>query len=445
MRCVPKFLRAVAAAAAILAAGAACAQGPRPAPDATAAPAWLATARPLTRGPEDYEALAAAARGKRFVLLGEDTHGTSEFYLERARITERLIRDGAVSAVAIEADWPEVERVNRYVRGLSNETAEQALGDLREFPRWMWRNTEFLGFVERLRTHNQTLPPEQRVGLYGMDVQNLGAAIASVLAYLDRTDPAAAARARSSYRCFPREGGSEEAYGLLARRPKASCEEQARTVLAEFVTKTAPADPVQAEALFMAASAAANVVGAEAYIRAQYAGTLAWNVRDRAMAAAVESMARHGGRLRDRPGQVVAWAHNTHVGDARATDARYRGEINLGQVLREQAAAATLLVGFLTHGGTVIAAEEWDQPGRRRDLRPALPGSWSAAFRELGRGDVVVPTAGAGPTTGVLERAVGVIYLPQQERQSHYFEADLTRQFDWVVYIDTSRAVTPLR
>jgi erythromycin esterase-like protein len=309
----------------------------------------------------------------------------------------------------------------------------------------MWRNAEFQGFVERLRAYNQALPPERRVGLYGMDVQNLGAAIASVRAYLDRTDPAAAARARVQYRCFPREGRSEEAYGLAARRPKSTCEEQARTVLAEFVTRTVPTDPAAAEALFMAASAAANVVGAEAYIRAQYAGVLAWNVRDRAMAAAVESIARHGDRLTGRPGQVVAWAHNTHVGDARATDARYRGEINLGQVLREQAAPATLLVGFLTGGGTVIAAEEWDRPGRRLELRPPLPGSWAAALRALGRGDVVLTTTGAGPTTGVLERAVGVIYLPQQERRSHYFEADLTRQFDWVVYIDTSRAVTPLR
>jgi erythromycin esterase-like protein len=434
----------------VLAAVCGCSSAGETAPEAPAASAsgWLETARPLSGTTGDYDPLLAQARGRRFVLLGEDTHGTREFYLERARITERLIGEGAVTAVAIEADWPEVERLNRYVRGLSEETVDEALGELREFPRWMWRNAEFRDFVVRLRAHNLRQPPERRVGLYGMDVQNLGGAIASVVAYLDSTDPAAAARARAQYRCFPRRGRSTEAYGIASRRPAASCAEEAQAVLQDLAPRRLPADRAGSEALFSAASAAASVVGAEAYIRAQYAGVLSWNVRDRAMADAVESIARHGARLAGSEGQVVVWAHNTHVGDARATDAPRRGELNLGQLMRERQGEAAYLVGFLTYQGTVVATREWGEPGFVRPLRPALPRSWSAVLHELGRGNLLLLATDAGaaarPARPVLERAVGVIYLPEDERRSHYFEAELARQFDAVVFIDQSRAVTAL-
>ena len=439
-------VRALAASAAILTSGCSSAQAALEA-RSEAAPAWLQSARPLTGAPDDYDPLLSLARGRRFVLLGENTHGTREFYLERARITERLIGQGGVTAVAIEADWPEVERLNRYVRGLSDESVDQALADLREFPRWMWRNAEFRDFVQRLRAHNLQQPPERRVGVYGMDVQNLGGAIASVLAYLDRADPAAAARARSQYRCFPRQGRNTEAYGLASRRPSASCAEAAQAVLAEFARLPRPPGRAESEALFSGVSAAVSVIGAEAYIRAQYAGVLAWNVRDRAMADAVENVARHGAGLTGAEGQVVVWAHNTHVGDARATEMTRRGEVSLGQVLRERRGEAALLVGFLTHRGTVVAAREWDQPGLARELRPALANSWSGALHRLGRGDLLVipDKAAPSPAKPILERAVGVIYQPQRERMSHYFEAQLSRQFDAVIYLDRTRAVTPLR
>ncbi len=438
--------------AALLGAGAvACAPSAEvdaPAAPSTATASPPAGVLPLTGGPGDYAGLVAEAQRRPFVLLGENTHGTREFYQHRARITEALVRTGGVSALAIEADWPEVERLNRYVRALSDESVDEALSDLHAFPEWMWRNAEFRELVEQLRAYNLEQPAGRRVGVYGMDVQALYPSIESVQRYLDRTDPPAAARVRAHYRCFTRHGRTMEAYGPASRRPASACQDEARAVLEELGRRALPSERSAAEALFAAAGAAAAVVGAEAYVRAQYAGVLSWNVRDRAMADLVDSIARHGAKLRGEPGQVIVWAHNTHVGDARATDAVRRGEISLGQVMRERRGPEQVfLLGLLTYAGQVMAAREWDRPGFVRELRPALPESWSGALHALGHGDLLLhpPPASLGQPSGPrLERAVGVIYQPATERLSHYFEADLSRQFDAVIYVERTSAVTPL-
>jgi hypothetical protein len=329
MRSPLQFLPVIATAAAILGSGAACAQDPRPEAKAPTVTSWLASARPLTRGPDDYESLATAARGKRFVLLGEDTHGTAEFYLERARITERLIRDGAVTAVAIEADGPEVERVNRYVRGLSDETWNRRSATCASFPRGCGAMRS-----SRVRRAAQGAQPGAPARTSGRALRHgraePGRRDRFGAGYLDRTDPAAAARARVQYRCFPREGRSEEAYGLAARRPKSTCEEQARTVLAEFVTRTVPTIPPPPKPCSWPPPPPPMSLGRRLISAPSTRGC--W------LGTSATAHGRRGrehrtsrGRLTGRPGQVVAWAHNTHVGDARATDARYRGEINLGQ------------------------------------------------------------------------------------------------------------------
>jgi erythromycin esterase-like protein len=401
----------------------------------------------LTGAAADYDPLLAAIGDSRFVLLGESTHGTREFYVERGRITERLVRERGALAVAIEGDWPDADRLSRYVRGIgSDRTAAEALSDFERFPTWMWRNTEFAGFVERLRAYNLTQPPARRVGLYGMDVQNLFEGQEAAVDWLARHDPPAAARARVQYRCFASYRADSTRYGEAARRPARACERQAAAVLAEFKGRPQPADPEAAEALFSARRSAATVVAAEAYFRAAYAGAYSWNVRDRHMADAVGEIAAHVEALSGRSGPVVVWAHNTHVGDARNTAMAQRGELSMGQLLRDRHRA--FLVGFLTHSGTVMAASEWDAPGRAQALRPALPESYSGLLHAGGLrrsllvfGQSPASAALAGPR---LERAVGVVYQPKTERVSHYFDAQLSRQFDAVVYLDRTRAVTPL-
>ena len=406
---------------------------------------------PLTGANSDYDALLRAIGGARFVLLGEPTHGTQEYYRERARISERLVRERGFGAVLIEGDWSPAFRVNRYVRGLgSDRDAGQALSGFRNFPQWMWPNTAFRDFVERLRTYNLTLPPERRVGVYGMDVYDLFDAQEAVTAYLTRADPAAAARARASYRCFAPHNRSTSSYGEAARRASQSCEKQAAAVLADVRRLPRPAGAASAEDHFAAVRSAASVAAGEEYFRTAYAGSMAWNVRDQHMARNVEETAQHVARMRGGEGKVAVWAHNSHNGDARATFAVRRGELNLGQLMRQRHGADSFLTGFFTYGGRVRAAPEWDAPSRVYDLKPALADSNSDVLRQAGLPAYSLVLRGnraAEPELGRerLQRAVGVIYAPGTERQSHYFEAQLTRQFDAIVFIERTNPVTPIR
>lgn len=410
-----------------------------------------AAARPIQGVGTDYDPLIAAVGNARFVLLGEATHGTHEFYRERARISMRLVRDQGIQAVVIEGDWPDTGRVNRYVRGLGNDlSAEAALSDFSDFPKWMWRNREFANFVEELRTHNAPLPFAARVGVYGMDVYNMFGAADAVIRYLVGVDVPAAQRARERYRCFARYRPDPRRYGEATRHPRRSCQGQAEAVLVELRARPIPEDAEAAEALFSAVRSAASVMGAEEYNRAAYAGTLSWNVRDRRMAATVSEIADHLANVSGAPGKVVVWAHNSHVGDARATDMSFRGELNLGQLLRERYGEDTYLLGFTTHEGTLVAADRWDGPHRVQRLRPARSDSYAGLFRAAGlvdallllpRGSTIAQSL-SGPRP---KREVGVIYAPDTELQSHYARSRLADQFDAVIHIDRSRAVTPLR
>ncbi len=385
------------------------------------------------------------------MLLGESTHGTHEYYRERGRISDRLIRELGFGAVAIEGDWSATHRVNRYVRGTGPEkTVEQALAGYRNFPQWMWRNAEFRDFIDRLRTWNMGQPEARRVGVYGMDVYDLFDAAEAVHAYLARVNPAAAERARREYRCFAPYRRDAHAYGAAARRAVRSCREEAAAVVAEMARIPRPEAPGDAAQHFAAVRSAASVAAGEEYFRTVYAGSLAWNVRDQHMARNVEEIAEHVARQSGRPGKVVVWGHNTHAGDARATFAANRGELNLGQLMRQRHGESALLVGFFTYTGQVMAAPEWDRPGRVYDVRPALPGSYADVFHQSGvpafslllRGNKDLVRRFGEPR---LERAIGVIYLPESERQSHYFEARISEQFDAIVFFDRTRAVTPLR
>ena len=410
---------------------------------------------PITGAEDDYDALMELVGDNRFVLLGEQTHGTHEFYRERARITQRLIREKGFSAITIEGNWQDAYRVNRYVRGLAGDaTPEQALASFSEFPTWMWRNAEMRDLVAWLREHNASRPEEQRVGFYGLDLYGVIASSDAVAASLERVDPAAAARARERYRCFSRYRRDLQSYGRdAAARPSWSCAkgalEQVRELEQRMAREAEDSPPARREELFSALQNARAVMNGEAYYRTLYQGGLnPWNLRDRHMADVLDSISRYLD-AQDKPKKIVVWAHNTHLGDARVTQMSESGEHNVGQLMRQRHDGQAVLVGFTTYTGEVVAASNWGERGRVKRLRPALPGSYSALFHATGLGGFLLPLRGSGAHVQLLmaprlERAVGVIYLPAAERRQHYFEAQMARQFDAVIHLDETRPVQPL-
>src|SRR5215207_4982382 len=349
-------------------------------------------ARPLEGKPGDYDPLLQLVGEARFALLGEASHGTEEFYRERAEITKRLITEKGFTAVAVEADWPDAFRVDRYVRGLGDDRdADAALGGFKRFPTWMWRNRVVLDFVEWLRAHNDALPANaHRVGFYGLDLYSLYTSIESVLDYLERVDPEAAKRARYRYSCFEHFGEDTQAYGYAAGFGLTeSCEDEVIGQLMELQHRAAEYASrdgrVAADEFFFTEQNARLVKNAEEYYRSMFRGRVSsWNLRDRHMAETLHALAAHlDGQGRGRA-KVVVWAHNSHLGDARATQMGEGGEWNVGQLVREKYGGESVLVGFSTYAGTVTAARDWDAPAERKRVRPALKDSYEALFHETG-------------------------------------------------------------
>jgi erythromycin esterase-like protein/predicted phosphoribosyltransferase len=410
----------------------------------------LAGLRALTGAADDYDALVARAARARHVLVGEASHGTHEFYRERAELTKRMIVEAGVTAVAVEADWPDAYRVNRFVRGAGDDASpDQALSSFERFPSWMWRNTVVADFVGWLRDYNDRLPPgATKVGFYGLDLYSLHASMAAVVEYLDRVDPKAAERARERYACFDQFGHDPQVYayetGLGGAEP---CEEQAVQQLVELRNRAAELaardSGIQADGHFYAEQNARLVVNAERYYRASFRGGVeSWNLRDRHMAETLEELAAHLERTGGRPAKVAVWEHNSHLGDNRATELGGAGQLNVGQLVRERHGDDAFLVGFSTYTGTVTAASDWGRPAERKHVRRALPGSWEELFHEQGVPAFVVdPVALHGRR---LQRAIGVIYRPETERISHYFHARIAQQFDAVIHLDETHALEPL-
>ena len=403
----------------------------------------------LTDAGASYDPLLERAVDKRFVLLGEASHGTHEFYRERAEITKRLIAERAFTAVAAEADWPDAYRVNLFVRGASDDAGpEDALSDFRRFPAWMWRNTEVVEFVGWLREWNDALPSgAPKVGFYGLDLYSLHTSMAAVVAYLDEVDPDAAARARERYACFDHFGHDPQVYAYAAGIGEAEpCEQEVVEQLVELQSIAASAGsregPIEDDRHFYAEQNARLVVNAEEYYRAVFRGGVeSWNLRDLHMAQTLEELIAHLERTQGTA-KAAVWAHNSHVGDARATELGERGELNIGQLVRERHGLEALVVGFTTYAGTVTAASDWGGPAERKRVRRALGGSWEALFHELGAERFLLDPTGLEGRR--LERAIGVVYRPETERLSHYFHARLADQFDAVVHLDETRAVEPL-
>ncbi len=424
-----------------------------PVPDRHAA-VVRASAHRLGGGPDDFAPLLARTRGARLVLLGEASHGTHEFYRIRAEITKRLIVEQGFSAVAVEADWPDAYGINRYVRGRSGAAeASDAFAGFQRFPQWMWRNADVLDFAGWLRAHNDSRTTDSaKVGFYGLDLYSLRASMAAVLSYLRLVDPAAARRAEQRYACFDQFGEDPQTYGYSTAAGLApSCETEVIRQLMELLASASEYarrdGRLAPDALFFAAQNAKVVASAERYYREMFRGRVSsWNLRDTHMAETLDALLNflEGQRT---PAKVVVWAHNSHLGDARVTEMGHRGELNLGQLVRERGRHEAVLVGFTTYEGTVTAASNWDSPAERKRVRPALRGSYEALFHETGLGNFYLDLGGEAAKvleTPRLERAIGVIYRPDTERQSHYFEASLSRQFDAVLHYDQTRAVEPL-
>jgi erythromycin esterase-like protein len=419
------------------------------------ADAVSAAAIPLTGAPTDYDALLDLIGDARIVLLGEASHGTHDFYRHRAIITRRLITERGATAVAVEGDWPDAYRVDRFVRGDSNDPdAQVALAGFRRFPSWMWRNADILDFVGWLRIHNDGRQEAARTGFYGLDLYSLGASMEAVIRYLDTEDPVAADRARRRYECLQPYAGTSAEYGqavLLGVSP--SCRRQVIAQLVELRRHSADYlrrdGRAREDAYFTAEQNAVLIGDAEEYYRTMLGDAVtSWNLRDRHMADTLDHLVDHLDRQQAGDARVVVWAHNSHIGDARATEMGDRGELNLGQLMRERHPGEVVLVGFSTATGTVTAASAWGAAPERMHVRPPMAGSYEELFsRTRLPAFLLAPVAGsAGDVLDEvrLQRAIGVIYRPSTERQSHMFASRITRQFDALIHIDRTRAVEPL-
>ena len=408
-------------------------------------------AQRLNDNDSDYDALLEMARDRQFVLLGEATHGTQDFYRMRAQITRRLIAEGGFDAVAIEGDWPDTWRVNRFVQSEGDADADAALADFQRFPTWMWRNREMRDFIIWLRAHNTGLAPEERVGVYGLDLYSMYQSADAVIRYLAQLDPQQAALARERYAALDHVR-EPQAYGYAAAvgaRPDAR-----EGVVAQLLQLRADAllhlsqDGLGAfDAQFFAQQNAEVVVDAENYYRSMFGRRLnTWNLRDMHMHRTLFALASYRVR-RGGQGRIVVWAHNSHVGDAGATESHLRGEWNLGQLVREAVGAKALLVGFSTYTGHVSAASQWDGDVEHKWVRLALPDSYEYLFHSTGLDRFFLPLKGVSSEPlreAMLERAIGVIYLPQTERESHYFWTSLSNQFDALFHLDETSALEPL-
>lgn len=415
------------------------------------------SAIPLEGQSEDYEAVIKQIGAARFVMIGEASHGTHEFYQARIKVSQRLIKEHGFMAIAIEGDWPDVYRVHRYLQGDGNANqSECALAAFKRFPTWMWRNTTLPPFLEWLRRHNDDLPPAQKIGFYGLDLYSLNASMQAVIDFLNKVDPQAAKRAKQRYACFDHMHQDPQMYGYLIQAGvKKSCIHEAITQLIDLQHHAfdyVHRNGIAAEdEYFFATQNARLVKNAENYYRSMLEGRVStWNIRDRHMAETLNVLADHLETRFNKPAKIIIWAHNSHVGDARATEMGERDEFNLGQLVREQYDTHSYSLGFSTYEGTVMAASDWGRAGQKKQVTPGLPGSYEDLFHHVKYENFFLSLLKQEKLEHYLkiprlQRAIGVIYRPDTERYSHYFFTQLPYQFDGLIHFDKTSAVQPLK
>lgn len=384
----------------------------------------------------------------RVVLIGEASHGTSEFYRFRARITRELIERRGFNIVATESDWPDAARVDHYVRDLTTPPSEWRA--FSRFPTWMWRNTDVQEFVEWLRRHNATIPhADARIGFYGLDLYSMYTSIDEVLDYLDRVDPEAADDARERYACLTPWERDPATYGRAAASGRyRECQREVVDILTALMERRMEYSAHDGNSFLDAVQNARLVANAEEYYRSIFDGYAdSWNLRDTHMFDTLNSLLAHHGEN----ARIVVWEHNSHIGDASATDMTARGQHNVGQLCRQAFGDDAYLIGMGTHTGTVAAAHDWGGEMQVMDVMPSLAGSWERLCHDTGIPAFTAPVRRHASadlqrrlTEERPERAIGVIYRPDTERASHYFHARLGEQFDEYVWFDKTTAVTPL-
>ena len=411
---------------------------------------------PIEGCPTDYDTLLTCTRDAQLVLIGESTHGTHEFYQIRAEITKRLICEQGFNAVAIEGDWPDTYRINRYVKNDPTvQTGIDAVSEFKRFPTWMWRNQVVIEFIEWLQGYNVKVAEPKKVGFYGIDLYSLNTSVKVVIEYLQHTDVNAAAKAKQRYACFNPFKEELQNYGYAALFGQAKiCEEAVTDQLADldkyadlFLKKS---NKEAAEEFFNIKQNAYLIKNAEKYYRSMFSSNISsWNVRDTYMAETVDHLISHLTYRLQQPAKLIIWAHNSHIGDASATESGHQGQINIGQLIKQKYKSKAVLIGLLTHSGTVTAASQWDGVAERKIVRPALHNSYEHFFHHFPLPAFIMcfhhnQAIKKYVPSNLLQRAIGVIYLPQTERISHYFYTDLNQQFDIVIYIDHTMALTPL-
>ena len=402
----------------------------------------------LTGSISDYGDLFDYIGDAQVVLLGEATHGTHEFYDIRAEISKYLIEEKGFNAIAIEGDWPDAHEINQYVHNQKYKNATQALASFDRFPTWMWRNTPTLKFVEWLKSYNQTAL--QKVGFYGLDLYSLYRSMDVIIHELEKIDPVVANEVKYYYSCFEQYRHDPQAYGyaVFAGHIKA-CESEVIEQLKKMHQETLryrAEDKINVGQVLNLEQNALVVKNAEKYYRELFFDNVSnWNLRDSHMFSTLNALIKHYHLEGIEKPKIIVWAHNSHVGNALATQMSKNGEYNIGQLAKEKFGNNAVCVGFTTYNGTVSAAYNWHQPVDRKFVRDALPESYEALFHALEipnfllllQNKEIVPRQ-------MLERAIGVVYRPETERASHYFYAKLADQFDAVIHCDKTHAVEPL-
>lgn len=422
---------------------------------------------------QDYDALIDRIADANYVLLGEETHGTLEFYRTRMLLSQKLIAEKGFMAVAIEGDWPDTFQVHRYINGDTKITsAEAALTAFKRFPTWMWRNKTIVSFISWLKEYNLKLKTpsdvsssvsantsakhlKNTIGFYGLDIYSLYTSIDAVIRYLNKTDPDAAQRAMERYACFDHVKPDPQNYGYLTSLGiKKNCIKEAIDELIDLQNDAyhllKKNNDVAADEYFHIVQNARVIKNAENYYRVMFEDHhSSWNVRDSHMAETIDVLKDHLENKWQRPAKIIIWAHNSHVGDARATEMGSKGELNIGQLVREKYGHHAYLIGFSTYNGTVIAADNWGEQPKCKTVTPGLAGSYEALFHDLRYKQFYLnlkddPRLEQHLQIPRLQRAIGVIYRPETERTSHYYFTRLPNQFDIIIHIDQTTALSPL-
>ena len=410
---------------------------------------------------KDLDPLLERIGNCRYILLGEASHGTSEFYIWRAEITKRLITEKGFSFIAVEGDWPDCYRVNSYVKGMANSgsSAYKVLHAFNRWPTWMWANREMVDLIEWLTSYNRVQKDDGKVGFYGLDVYSLWESLDSVMQYLGKNYPDAMKRAIEAYRCFEPYGKDVEGYARATAFIPESCEDEVTEMLIELRHKASEEGDGRLkeeedngrEAYFNAEQNAIVAKNAELYYRTMmHGGAASWNVRDHHMMNTLERLMK----FHENDAKSIVWAHNTHVGDARATDMARAKMVNLGQLAREQAGRENVvLVGFGTYKGNVIAAKEWGEQMERMPVPPAVDGSWdnflhslddNVGWNKLLTFDDIDKKKDSSLLESKGQRAIGVVYNPSYERYGNYVETILPIRYDAFLFIDETHALHPL-